>query len=70
MVNFLNANIATNYERGNLANLSSQRDKDRTSVKEDIGHSFKERVSFFHREENQIMFKHINIHSFRIVNEP
>ena len=41
---------------GDLANLSLQGDKDRTSVKENIGHSYKERLSFFLREENQIRF--------------
>ena len=33
-------------------------DKDRTSVKEDIGHSYKKRVFFFQRDKNKIMFKH------------
>ena len=42
----------------NLANLLSQGDKDRTSVKEDIGHSYKKRLFFFQRDRNQIMFKH------------
>ena len=41
-----------------LANLSSQVDKDRTSVIEDIGHSCKKRLFFFQRDKNQIMFKH------------
>ena len=41
-----------------LANLSSPGDKDRTSVKEDIGHSYKKIFFFFHRDKNQIMFKH------------
>ena len=41
-----------------LANFSSQGDKDRTSVKEDIGHSYKNRLFFFQRDKNQIMFKH------------
>ena len=42
-----------------LANLSSQGDKDRTSVKEDIGHSYKKRLFFFQRDKNQILFQHI-----------
>ena len=42
-----------------LANLSSQGDKDRTSAKEDIGHSYKKRLFFFQRDKNQVMFKHI-----------
>ena len=41
-----------------LANLSSQGDKDRTSVKDDIGHSCKKRLFFFQRDKNEIMFKH------------
>ena len=41
-----------------LANLSSQDDKDRTSVKEDIRHSYKKRLFFFQRDKNKIMFKH------------
>ena len=41
-----------------LANMSSQGDKDRTSVKEDIRHSYKKRLFFFQRDRNQIMFKH------------
>ena len=40
-----------------LANLS-EGDKDRTSVKGDIGHSYKTRLFFFQRDRNQIMFKH------------
>ena len=56
--NFLNENTATNYEmRSDLANLSSQGDKDRISVKEDIGHSYKKRLFFFQRNKNQIMLK-------------
>ena len=48
MVMFLNGNIATNYEKGmDLAHLSSQGNKDRTSVKEDIGHSYNERLYIF-----------------------
>ena len=40
-----------------LTNLSSQGDKDRTSVKADIGHSYKKRLFFFQRDENKTMFK-------------
>ena len=40
-----------------MADLSSQGDKDRTSVKEDIGHSYKKRLFFFQTVKNQIMFK-------------
>ena len=33
-------------------------DKDRTSIKEDIGHSYKKGLFFFQRDKNQIMFQH------------
>ena len=39
MVIFFNENTATKETGRDLANLSSQGDKDRTTVKEDIGHS-------------------------------
>ena len=45
-------------KRGGIWHLSSQGDKDRTSVKEDIGHSCKKRLFFFQRDKNQIMSKH------------
>ena len=41
-----------------MANLFSQGDKDRTSVKEDTGHSYKKRLFFFQTDKNKIMFKH------------
>ena len=58
---FINENIATKKERGaDLAHLSSKDDKDGKSVKEDIGHSYNERLFYFQRKKKQIMFKHIN----------
>ena len=45
-------------KRGGIWHLSLQGDKDRTSVKEDIGLSYKKIFFFFHIDKNQIMFKH------------
>ena len=48
-------------KRGGIWPICLQRvitDKDRTSVKEDIGHSYKKRLFFFQRDKNQIMSKH------------
>ena len=57
MVIFFNENTATKETGRDLANLSSQGDKDRTTVKEDIGHSYKKKLFFFQRDKNKIMFK-------------